>query len=86
MDYVIAHTWDGKEIPADHRVKIRLEKADDGDDLVIKIDAPFHNDPAPPDSKKPGDVFNLWDYEGTDLARKFSCPVTRSFQGFMTFI
>ena len=58
--FSIATTWDGQ--PVDHEpVELTLEG--DGEDLVIRISAPFFGDPAP-EGGKPGEAFfKLWEYE-----------------------
>ena len=58
--YEIARTWDDKNIDHD-AAKVTLIGADD--DLIIKVTAPFYNDPAPPNGKKGEAFFKLWDYE-----------------------
>ena len=60
QEFKITGTWDGQ--PVDHKpVVINLEG--DGGDLIIKIEAPFFDDPAP-EGGKPGEAFfKLWDYE-----------------------
>ena len=58
--FAIAGTWDGQ--PIDHDpVELTLESG--GEDLIIRISAPFFDDPAP-QGGKPGEAFfKLWDYE-----------------------
>ena len=58
--FSIATTWDGQ--PVDHEpVKLTLEG--DGEDLVIRISAPFFGDPAPEGGKAGEAFFKLWEYE-----------------------
>ncbi len=59
----IARTWEGKPIEAGGEIHIRLEVA--GDDLVVVIDAPFHNDPPPIGPAGPTD--GLWEYEVVEV-------------------
>ena len=58
--FKISGTWDG--LPVDHDpVVVSLEG--DGDDLIVKIEAPFFGDPAP-EGGKPGEAFfKLWEHE-----------------------
>lgn len=57
----------------DHRpVQITLSSTSDKDHLLIEIDAPFFNDPAPPPiqsdaSVRPGPYPELWNYEVVEL-------------------
>jgi hypothetical protein len=61
FDFLINKTWNNKDI--DHKpTQISLERSENGDFLIIKINAIFFNSPFKPD-KTPGDFFNLWDYE-----------------------
>merc|ERR1719150_2960909 len=58
--FAIAGTWDGQ--PVDHE-PVQLTLEGDGDDLLIRISAPFFDDPAP-GGGKPGEAFfKLWEYE-----------------------
>ena len=58
--FQILGTWEGK--PLDHDpVELTLVPA--GEDLVIKISAPYFGDPAP-EGGKPGEAyFELWEHE-----------------------
>ncbi|XP_036096623.1 UPF0462 protein C4orf33 homolog isoform X2 [Molossus molossus] len=60
MDFKIEHTWDGS--PVKHEpVFVRLNPGDRG--VMLKVSAPFFNDPPAP-LGEPGKPFNeLWDYE-----------------------
>lgn len=61
MDFRVEHTWDGS--PVGHEpVCVGLEPGHGG--VLLKVSAPFFNDPpAPPGA--PGKPFSrLWDYEG----------------------
>ena len=61
MSYEINTLWNGE--PIDHDpITITLEG--NSEELYMNIDAPFFNDPAPPNGKA-GEPFNhLWEYEG----------------------
>eukprot|EP00092_Neocalanus_flemingeri_P007627 GFUD01008231.1.p1 GENE.GFUD01008231.1~~GFUD01008231.1.p1 ORF type:complete len:1056 (+),score=227.00 GFUD01008231.1:78-3170(+) len=57
--FKIERTWDDK--PIDHEAaEVTLMSAED--DLIIKVAAPFFDDPAP-EGKKGEAFFKLWDYE-----------------------
>uniref|UniRef100_A0A7N5K7L5 Chromosome 4 open reading frame 33 n=1 Tax=Ailuropoda melanoleuca TaxID=9646 RepID=A0A7N5K7L5_AILME len=60
MDFKIEHTWDG--FPVKHEpVFVRLNPSVGG--VMMKVSAPFFNDPPAP-LGEPGKPFNkLWDYE-----------------------
>merc|ERR1711970_741797 len=58
--FAITGTWDGQPINHDP-VELTLESG--GEDLIIRISAPFFDDPAP-EGGKPGEAFfKLWEYE-----------------------
>ena len=58
--FAIAGTWDGQAIDHD---PVELTLVGDGEDLIIRISAPFFDDPAP-EGGKPGEAFfKLWEYE-----------------------
>jgi hypothetical protein len=59
----IAETWDGKTIAEDEVAVVAL--AVDGDELVVRVDAPFHGDP-PPD-REAGPCWGLWEHEAVEL-------------------
>ncbi len=59
----IRHTWDGRLIPAE--AAAWLDVSTHQSDLIIRVDAPFHNDPPPPDA--PGSTDGLWTYEVVEL-------------------
>ena len=58
--FLIEGTWDGR--PVDHSpARLTLEA---GENLVIvRIEAPYFNDLAPPGGKAGEAFFKLWDYE-----------------------
>ena len=61
MEFEIHKTWDNKAT-GHSPVKIILDHQDDH--IVMKIAAPFFNDPPAPEGEV-GKPFNkLWDYEG----------------------
>lgn len=60
FSYSIDKTWNNELIFHEH-VRITLEREEN--DLRVKVSGPLFNSPAKPD-KKPGEFFNLWDYEG----------------------
>ena len=59
----VGFTWDGAPIGDDERVRLTLQP--DRDVLVVSIEAPFHDDPAP--DGPPGPTPGLWDYEVVEL-------------------
>merc|ERR1712048_777342 len=60
LKYNIEKTWVNKNI--DH-TPVSLELLGEAENLLIKISAPFFDDPAP-EGGKPGEAFfKLWDYE-----------------------
>ncbi|MGE5233027.1 MAG: hypothetical protein ACM3OB_02865 [Acidobacteriota bacterium] len=60
----IASTWNGDPARVDEQVELALETLPDGD-LVIRVRAPFHQDPAPPAG--PGPTDRLWEFEVVEL-------------------
>ncbi len=63
MKLHICQTWDGRMIPAE--AAAWLEVSAHQNDLVIRVDAPFHDDPPPPGA--PGSTDALWLYEVVEL-------------------
>lgn len=62
----IARTWDGQPIASAEQVTIELVATQDG--IAVAIDAPFHDDPAPPSPATPGSPTpGLWNYEVVEL-------------------
>ena len=60
QEFKITGTWNNR--PVDHEpVVINLEG--DGEDLIIKIEAPYFGDPAPKGGKPGEAFFKLWEYE-----------------------
>lgn len=64
IDYTVWYTWDGQNIPKEEEVYFSLELLENGD-LDIKIEAPFHDDPAPRGEK--GSFWGLWEYEVAEI-------------------
>ena len=60
----IAHLWNGKPAKAGETVDLMVS-TDGSSHLLVSIDAPFHNDPAPANDAGPTDA--LWDYEVVEL-------------------
>jgi hypothetical protein len=66
MNFIIRTLWNSTLI-TDHRlVHLALSSTADKNNLLIKIDAPFFGDPAPP-SALPGPFPGLWNYEVVEL-------------------
>lgn len=59
----IDRTWDGAPLPT--REVATVEVLLDGGDLVVRVDAPFHDDPPPP--RQPGPTPGLWEFEVIEL-------------------
>jgi len=62
-DLVVDRTWDGAPLAAEERATVRFELA--GGAVVVRVDAPFHGDPAPPGP--PGPTPRLWEHEVVEL-------------------
>lgn len=54
----IEHTWNGNPVDDDEAVSVGLERAERH--LLLRIDAPFHNDPPPASD-------DLWHYEVVEV-------------------
>jgi hypothetical protein len=59
----VDRTWDGEPVAADERVEIRLVVGDEK--LRVEVDAPCHDDAAPPGP--PGAFDGLWRFEVVEL-------------------
>jgi len=59
VKFEIAATWDGLSIPREESVFLEAWIDDEG--LQLRVDAPYHGDPAP--SLEPGPSPGLWEYE-----------------------
>lgn len=59
----IDRTWDGGRLPRDDIATVELQL--DGDDLVLRVDAPFRDDPPPPGP--PGPTPGLWEHEVVEI-------------------
>ena len=58
--YSIEGTWDGR--PVDHDpARLTLEAGEN--QVIVRIEAPYFNDLAPPGGKAGEAFFKLWDYE-----------------------
>ena len=60
---VIERTWDGLAVADDERVSLELTLS--RTHLNVGIEAPFHNDPAPPEAA--GSLHGLWEFEVVEL-------------------
>ena len=63
ISWVIGGTWDGRPLLPGEQVHVAL--ASRGADLELRVDAPFHDDPAPPQPK--GALWRLWEHEVVEL-------------------
>lgn len=59
----VDHTWDGQPAAPVEAVTLAIE--DDGDALLLALDAHFHDDPPPPGP--PGPTWALWEHEVVEL-------------------
>ena len=62
-ELIIENTWDGQAIPPIEQTTLSLALSEDA--LSVRIDAPFHGDPAPPEAPGPRD--GLWEFEVVEL-------------------
>ena len=68
-EYLIKTTWDNQLINDHEPISINFDTSFDAQQqhnesyLIINVKAKFFNDPAEPLGHKPGEFFNLWDYE-----------------------
>jgi hypothetical protein len=67
MKFSIENLWNSTAISDHPAVQISLSSTNDKDHLLIEIDAPFFNDPAPSSSSTPGPYPELWNYEVVEL-------------------
>ncbi len=63
MRLVIESKWDGTPAPAQEHVELELQRQHDG--LLIRLDAPFFDDPPPPQAA--GSTPRLWNFEVVEL-------------------
>ena len=67
----IEYLWDGTKCLPSERVSLTLTLDQQRQQLVINIDAPFHNDPPPlhndPSSESPLSFWKLWEYEVVEV-------------------
>lgn len=59
----ISTTWDGAPLPPDEHVSLLLDRR--GDQLRIRVDAPYHGDPPPLGPPRTTD--GLWEHEVVEL-------------------
>jgi len=68
MKFSIENLWNSSPMTNHRPVQITLSSTNDKDHLLIEIDAPFFNDPAPKSSSSsPGPYPELWNYEVVEL-------------------
>ena len=63
MELKIAQTWDGEALSPEETARLILGWEDE--DLVVRVEAPFSDDPAP--DHPPGPVWQLWEHEVVEL-------------------
>ena len=80
FEYFINTTWDSQRIMDHAPIQIILEAPNSTNTanttnepsyLTLYIIAKYFNSPNEPTDVKPGDFFNLWDYEGSNLMEFF---------------
>ena len=59
----VAHTWDGHPLESSEQVNLEITMR--ADELIVSVDAPFHDDPPPPGA--PGRTPQLWEHEVVEL-------------------
>ena len=59
----IAHTWDGRRVDDSEVVSLWISAGESA--LIVRIDAPFHGDPAP--TTVAGSRWGLWNFEVVEL-------------------
>lgn len=60
---VVARTWDGAPARPDEQVQLWVDSLPER--LRIRVEAPYHGDPAPPGA--PGPFWGLWEHEVVEL-------------------
>ena len=63
MELRIGQTWSGEPLPAEEEATL-IQSWEDND-LVLRVEAPLADDPAP--KQPPGPVWGLWEYEVVEL-------------------
>ena len=56
--------WNGEPVGSHDPVKLTLSGCSDGKRVIVKVNAPFFNDPKPPEVPAGKPCPGLWDYEG----------------------
>ncbi len=59
----IASTWDGQPLTDAEQIVVELQR--EGQGVRVRVDAPFHGDPAPPGP--PTSTDGLWEYEVVEV-------------------
>lgn len=59
-EFTVGLSWDGKEKVANPAI---ITLAPSGNDVELRISAPFYNDPAPPGGQPGQAFFKLWEHE-----------------------
>jgi hypothetical protein len=66
IDFTIENLWNSTLIVDHSPIRLTLSSTTDKNNLLIEIDAPFFDDPAP-SSTSPGPFPELWNYEVVEL-------------------
>lgn len=61
MEFHINNLWNGGPAPNKESVKLTLKEKRDA--MVIEVEAPFYDDPKPPNGKYGEAYYQLWNYE-----------------------
>jgi len=61
MEFQINNLWNGDPDPNNQSVKLTLKEEKDG--MVIEVEAPYYDDPKPPNGKSGEAYYKLWEYE-----------------------
>jgi len=62
-DYTIQLLWNGQGLNQSDWVHFSIGESENKDGVEINIDAPFYDDPAPPNAQPGEAFFGLWNYE-----------------------
>ena len=66
LNFTINHRWDGAKAKKSSDVNLSME-AGANETVVVKITAPFFENPRPPGGAPGLPYLNLWDYEAVEL-------------------
>lgn len=61
--WIVDRTWDDRPVGPDESVRVTLRL--DPEKILVEVDAPFHDDPSPPEPA--GSLDGLWEFEVVEL-------------------